>query len=338
MPTLDVFKSDAFSLRSLIAAVNQAPYKPGRIGSLGLFRERGMPTVTAQVELVNGRLQLIPTSPRGAPATTFGQNKRTLVPMNAVHLATEEAIYADQVQGVRAFGSESEAQSVQPLVDQTLADQRASHEVTLERLRAKAIQGIITDSDGSTTLLDLFTAFGVSQQTAELTPNSSTDDGDALRGEVVAAQRLSEAELGAAPITGYRAFCGVSFFDTVRADLGVVQTLRYADPAALLQQEAGMRRFTFAGVAWEEYRGSTGGTAFFPTDEAYLVPESPGLFETYFAPADYIETVNTIGLPVYAKIGFDPEGLNRFVKVHVQSNPLVLCTRPRAVIKLTLPT
>ena len=64
---------------------------------------------------------------------------------------------------------------------------------------------------------------------------------------------------------------------------------------------------------------------------------APIIFSTYFAPADFIETVNTVGLPVYAKQSVD-EQLQRWAKIHTQSNPLALCTRPRAVVKLTLTT
>ena len=123
----------------------------------------------------------------------------------------------------------------------------------------------------------------------------------------------------------------------MRADLGVVQTLRYADPQSLLQQQANARVFSFAGVTWEEYRGSTGGTPFVPDAEAALFPEGSPIFETYFAPADFNETVNTVGLPIYAKQAVDAE-FQRWTKLHTQSNPLALCTRPRAVVKLTLGT
>jgi hypothetical protein len=46
-----------------------------------------------------------------------------------------------------------------------------------------------------------------------------------------------------------------------------------------------------------------------------------------------METVNTIGLPYYAKqerIPFD-----KGVQLELQSNPLHICTKPRAIIKLT---
>ena len=44
---------------------------------------------------------------------------------------------------------------------------------------------------------------------------------------------------------------------------------------------------------------------------------------------------NQEGLPLYARILRDPEGGDRYVKVHTQSNPLMLCLRPRSVVKCT---
>jgi hypothetical protein len=64
------------------------------------------------------------------------------------------------------------------------------------------------------------------------------------------------------------------------------------------------------------------------------VPEGTGIFKTYFAPADFLETVNTVGLPLYAKVAVDPE-FGRWARIHTQSNPLALCLRPRAVIRIT---
>ena len=57
----------------------------------------------------------------------------------------------------------------------------------------------------------------------------------------------------------------------------------------------------------------------------------PDLFITRFAPANYIETVNTIGLPRYAKGVVDQWG--KRVDFEAQSNPLNICTRPRCLMK-----
>lgn len=53
-----------------------------------------------------------------------------------------------------------------------------------------------------------------------------------------------------------------------------------------------------------------------------------------FAPADYMETVNTQGIPYYSMI--EPLPFNKGMAGEAQSNPLHLCTRPRAQILLEL--
>ena len=90
----------------------------------------------------------------------------------------------------------------------------------------------------------------------------------------------------------------------------------------------------FGGIRWVKYRGAVGGTQMIHPDEAYVIPMGvPGLALGRFAPGDWLDTVNTIGLPGYAvgKIREDNKG----VDIEMQSNPLHLLTRPRAVIKLT---
>lgn len=338
---LDIFRTDAFSLTTLSDAFIKAPYKPARIGALGWFRSKGIRSTTAVIEWKDGQLALIQTSPRGGPASTKDRVKRTAESFIVPHLEREATIYAEEVQNVRTFGSEDNAEAVQAVVDEKLQELRQDHEVTLEHMRAGAIQGLVKDADGST-LFDLFAKFGVSQQTATLTADSGSDNGNALRASIQAAQRLSENDLGAAPITGWTVLCGKTFFEDVQEDLGATQSIRYADAAQLINSQTqgdinngGMRAFNFAGVRFEEYRGKVGSTPFFADGEGYLVPYGPDIFRTYFAPADFVEAVNTLGQPGYAKMVEDKD-LNRWVRIHTQSNPLVLCLRPRAIVKLAV--
>lgn len=327
MPMLDIFKNDAFSTVSLTDAILKRPYKPGRLGALGLFRERGITTTTVVVEEKNGQLSLIATSPRGGPAGAIGPASRTARSFVVPHLERESRIGADEVQNVRAFGSESELASVQQIVNERLTDLRGMHEVTLEYHRMGAIKGQILDADGATPIYNLFTEFGVAQQTVDI------DLAGDVRNQVIAIQRLSENELGGEPVSGYRAFCGDDFFDALIAAGTVKTSLQYQESALLRTDiRAG---FEYGGVVWENYRGNVGGIPFVPADEAFMVPMGTNIFTTYFAPADFMETANTVGLPIYAKIGEDPSGFNRFAMLHSQSNPLAICLRPRAVIQIT---
>jgi hypothetical protein len=66
------------------------------------------------------------------------------------HYQIDDAIYADEVQGVRDFGSESRLRSVQNQVEQRLADHvRLRLDPTLEYQRVGAIKGIVLNWDGS---------------------------------------------------------------------------------------------------------------------------------------------------------------------------------------------
>lgn len=331
---LEVFKSDAFSMVSLTQAIEKIPHRPTRIADLGLFRSSGITTTTAVIEEKSGQLTLIETSPRGAPGSSLGGTQRTGRSFLVPHLQRESRITADQVQGVRAFGSEDAVQAVQAIVNERLITLRAMHDVTLEYHRIGALKGIILDSDGATTVYNLFTEFGIAQQTAAIAfSNAATD----VRARCIAIERLIETELGAEPVRQYRAFCGDTFFDTLIAHAKVRDAFQYQESAVLRSGLTTLRTggFAFGDILWENYRGSVGGVGFVPATEAYVFPEGPDIYRTFNAPADFVETVNTVGLPIYAKIAADPQ-FNRYVDLHSQSNPLCLCTRPRAVVKVTM--
>lgn len=329
MSLANVFTPDAFTMVSLTAAVNKMPHKPARIGQLGLFREDGITTTTVVIEEHEGTLALIESTPRGGPAKTLAVDKRKARSFLVPHFAKESLVLPDQVQNVRAFGSENATEGVQAVINKRLAKLRAEHEVTLEYMRMGAIKGQIIDGDGSTVLFNLFTEFGVSQQVHEIDLNNSSAH---IREDCVEIQRLSENELGAEVVTSYRAFCGDEFFDRFIEHDAVKETLKYQEGKTL--REDLRKGFVFGGITWENYRGNVGGTAFIPDGDAYVVPEGTSIFQTSFAPADTMEAVNTVGLPIYAMIAVDPE-FGRWAKVHTQSNPLTMCTRPRAVIRVT---
>lgn len=330
MPALDIFNNDAFSVSSLTAAIQEVPYTPGRIGQLGLFLSEGITTTTVQIEKNGNTLSLVSSKERGTPGVVVNADKRTMIPFNTIHLPQRATIGADAIQNVRAFGSESDVETVQTVVNTRLAKMRRDLDATIEHHKVGAIKGQILDADGTTVLLDLFTAFGIAQQTKAMVLGTDTTK---IRTKVLEVLDLIEDELGAATWTGVRVICGRTFFKAfVEHPLVKAAYERYQDGAALRNDpRAG---FEFAGCIWEQYRGAVGAVKFVADAEAYAFPEGvPDMFITRFAPADYMETVNTNGLPYYAKQ--EPMPFNKGVEIEAQSNPICLCTRPRAVIKLT---
>lgn len=334
MPTLDIFSNSAFSLTSLTDAINKVPFVPGRLGQLGIFDESGVSTTSVMIEEREGSLSLIETSPRGAPATQNLHNKRKARSLVVPHIALEDTVLADEIQNVRAFGTENALEGVQNVVNLRLAEMARKHDATLEHLRIGAIKGQVLDADGTSVLYDLFGEFGVTQHTEiDFDLDNATPAKGAVRKKCHDVVRKVEDELGAAPYTYVHAFCSATFFDDLVSHPEVEESYRRYQESAFLRAGLVRKSFEYAGITFEEYRGKVGSVDFIADGKAHFFPVGvPGLFRQYNAPADFVETANTIGLPRYAKQAVDQE-FGRWVKLHTQSNPLPICTRPKVLIK-----
>jgi hypothetical protein len=331
MADIAIFEDDAFSVSSLTAAINEQEYLPGRISSLGLFREEGISTLTVQIEKDGDTLALVPSGERGTSGLVVGGTRRTLIPFNTVHLPERFTIKADEIQGIRAFGTRSELQAVQDVVNKRLAKARRQLDATHEFQRMGALNGQVLDADGKTVLLDIYKSFGVNRQKLPMGLNSPDT---ALRVKCGEALDMQEEALGSVTSSGSRAMCGKNFWNKLIVHKSVKETYLNTMQAASLRGDA-REAFEFGGIVWERYRGKVAGVAFVHEDKALLIPEGvPDLYISSFAPADYMETVNTQGIPYYSKI--EPLPFNKGVAGEAQSNPLHLCTRPRAQILLEM--
>src|SRR5450830_863713 len=331
MADIAIFEDDAFSVSSLTAAINEQEYMPGRISSLGLFREEGISTITVQIEKDGDTLALVPAGERGTSGLVVGGTKRQLIPFNTVHLPERFTIKADEIQGIRAFGTRTELQAVQDVVNTRLAKARRQLDATHEFQRMGALNGLILDADGSTVLLNLYDRFGVERQHLSM---GLADQGTELRVKCGEALDMQEEALGSVTSTSSRAFCGKNFWNKLMVHKTVKETYLNSQQAAALRGDA-RESFEFGGIIWERYRGKVAGVSFVHDDKALLVPEGvPDLYISVFAPADYMETVNTQGIPYYSMI--EPLPFNKGMAGEAQSNPLHLCTRPLAQILLEL--
>lgn len=326
MATLDIFKDDAFSLTQLTLAMQNVPYQPGRINAMGLFSEESINTRSVMIEQYDNVLALVPVSQRGAPASQKEHGSRSIRSFTVPHLKQEDAIIADEVLGVRAFGSESELETVAKVVAQRMAPMRRDIEYTLESHRLGAIKGTYIDAAGNS--VSLFTEFGVSQQTLAMALTTDTTN---IRTKLLSLLEKIEDALGGLSFSGVRVLCGKNFWAALIEHKNVRESYLNTQVANSLRGDPRME-FEYGGVVFERYRGTA--DVKIDDDEAYAVPEGVvDLFITRFSPADYVETVGTMGQRIYAKQWEMEAG--RGIKMEAQSNPLNLCTRPRAIVKMT---
>lgn len=334
MAGMDVFNSDGFSVVSLTEALYKEDFLPTRLGSMGLFEVDSIETTRAYVEQVDGVLGLVQSSERGAPPERFAKEKRDMIDFDVPHLSAGDRITAAEVANVRAFGSESELERVENLVNRREMKLRKNLELTLEYHRLGAIQGVVLDAD-ATTLYSLFTAFNVSQETeVDFDLDNGSPASGALRKVCAGIIRTIRRNLKGwnGPLR-IGAICGDTFFDQLIAHSETREAVKYWNQAIELRGDP-LLPMSFGGIQFENYQGTDdNSTVAVAATKCHIFPIGvPGLFKEIYAPADYMETVNTPGLPFYAKSAPDPQW-NKYVDLECQSNPLFLCTQPTVLIK-----
>ncbi|MBF0305773.1 MAG: major capsid protein [Alphaproteobacteria bacterium] len=337
MPSMDIFRQDAFNSVSLTGAIVKAPYVPQFLGAMGLFQADGIYTTDIAIEEMDGSLTVIATSPRGAPPEQSGATTRRMRKFSTVRLARKATVNADQVQNVRAFGTESELQSVQGLINDRFNGPfglRAAAELTHEYHRLGGIRGRVMDADGATELFDWYTAFGVAEP-AEIDmdlDNAAAAEGAFLK-KCQTLKRSVIGALGGLPTAQMElvALCGDNFFDDLTIHKDVREVWKVAQQGVALQENRAYSQFRFGGITWINYQGTEDGKVGIGTEQARIFPRGvPGMFQMMFAPADTFEFVNTKGLPVYAMMPAELQ-TSRAAVIEVQSNPLTICTRPLAL-------
>lgn len=328
MSVWDTFAPDAFAFNTLTAAMNNLSFTPTAIGGSGLFEEAGIPNLAALIEEIGDTVALVGVKPRNSSGQVAELNKAKLYSLSIPHLPQRASVMADSVQGIREFGTETNVKTIEGERDKKLALMRRQLDYTIEYHRLLALQGSYVDVNGNTQ--SSFTLFGTSQSTIDFALNNSATK---VRSKCLSVQTGMETALGGVPYTGIEVWCGATFWDNLITHAAVEATYLNTQMAAALRDGL-LNTLNFGDLVFRRYRGNSAvGIA---AKEAYAYPTGvPGMFLTRFAPAPYAETVNTIGLPYYAKSKMMDYDVG--VDMQSQSNPLNICTRPAAVIKLTTP-
>ncbi len=147
-----------------------------------------------------------------------------------------------------------------------------------------------------------------------------------------------ETELKGETMTGVLALVSPAFFDKLIGHAKVEEAYKYfSSTGAQPLREDTRRRFPFAGIVFEEYNAtvtlSTGATeTLVPAGEGIAFPlGTMDTFVTYGAPANLIETVNTVGLPIYARQIARPDG--SAIDVKTEASVLPVNKRPRLAVQ-----
>jgi hypothetical protein len=212
-------------------------------------------------------------------------------------------------------------------------------ELTWENMGLGAIQGIVTDADG-TELYNWYDEFGISQA-AEIDfdlDNTSPADG-AIRKKCNALIRTMMRAAQGAWINGSTsiyALCGDTFWDQLTGHQEVRETYLNTQQAADLRgNNLPFETFRYGGITWENYRGTDDNStvAIGETKAKFFPVNAPGAFIAGYSPGEFFGTVNRPGRDLYARTIIDPDaGGNmeeaKWANIEMYSYPIFICTRP----------
>ena len=337
MATMDIFNNSAFSTTSLSGFVQKMPYVPQLLGSLNLFTPKPVRTRNIFVDRTEGGLTLIPTSADGAPPESLDSTTRDAVALKTRRLAKQFTIYASELDGIRASGTESELMAVQTEFNSRMLRIRADMELTHEHHRLGALQGLLLDADGSTVLYDYATEFN------EAIPTATSFELDVATTDVIGickdiARSMARSGKGALAGATIHSLAGDDFYDGLVTHPNVEKFyLNQMAATALRDQAAIFESFTIGGITFHNYRGTDdNSTVAIPTAEAKFFPiGATGVFEVAYSPLESIGFVNTPGQPLYA-MNIPDRDRNMWVKGELYSYPLYMCSQPRVLRRGTL--
>lgn len=353
---MNIFKDDAFSAVTMTAALEDIEFRPGYLGKLALFEDVPVSTNSVSIERRANELSLIRTSLRGAPIEEARKDKsRNIRKFDTVRVAKGITLSASEIQNLRAFGEETELETMTEYLGREMNKLVADIEATWENMMLGAVQGVVYDADGSE-LWDFFADWGVPAP-AEL--EFELDDASInvelkCRNVVRAMMRASSgAWTGGTFAVG---LCGDSFFDKLTTHKSIRETYLGTTNAVLLNRafgpaqqqvfrDGGFAVFECGGIVFVNYRGvdnynpaapkgTVAAMGIEPDKCKFLPVGAPGVFQRVLAPYESIDLANSPGRPLYAGLIRD-EKRNFWVRPEVYSYPLFLCTRPEMLLSAT---
>lgn len=320
-----------FGVRALSEAINLLPQHPTIVRTMGLFKPSYLATTYVEVEYQDGRISLVEAKKRGLPGEPLDNKQRHTRTFNMLHLPVDDVVRADDVQNLRAFGSNDKATAVVDVVNDKLADAKNDIEYTREHLMLGALLGKILNKDGAT-LFDLYQEFGIARKVHNWALGTATTKvGLQIDKTKTAQAKLQQGEA----VNGYMVLASPEFMQALVYHDNIEEIyLRYQEAQTYRQGETHIS-FEHKGVKFVQYDHAFESGEKIPAGEAIWLPlGTRNTFREFFAPADMNSTVNTKALAYYAsreKLTHD-----KGWSLHAQSNPLPLVLRPELVATIKM--
>lgn len=320
---MDIYR-DYFTREQLLASIATAQYVPRMLGEMGLFRTIGLTSTTLAIEaLPDNNVAESAAIARGAPPKPLNLEKRSVHTFTTSTYAWNGAVMADEVLSARVAGTSGAAEVIMDRVDGVTAMLRSQADFQHEYLRMACINSP-TNAFGSAPAAAVV-AFG-SSDTVAVNNSIYTNIWKAM-----------EDALGGIAFTGIDVLCSDTYWQAVIQSKTMRETYLNQAAASSLRGIP-LEYIDYGNVRWWRYRAS--GNIAVTSGTGKVIPRGvPGLFVQAFAPDDTVDSVGMgeMGSPYYlnSRPIETPAGVKGY-QITLQSHPVMVCTRPTAVLTVDL--
>lgn len=335
--------TNAFETTDFTAAINEVENQYGFINSQGLFDTYNTSEKAVVFDKSTHDITLLPQVNRGSHTATTGKERTVeTFSLPLAYFKHKDSLGAEDIYRWRQPGS-MDKETVERASAEKLQDIRYIADQTSEYLKLQAMKGVFKTPDGAT-VADMFTQFGISQQTQAMALGTSTTD---INGLIMTVKRKVKAGLKTSTMNGVDVYCDESFFDKLvnHANIKAIYLLdsasnrAYRENTSTFEQWGVMDMFEHKGVRFIQYNPTfslpTGSDEdFLAADTALALPRGArGLFRSYFGPSNKLSQVGQPGQEMFLRTYVDPK--DEYVEFELEMAPLMFCTQPNSLVSLT---
>lgn len=336
---------NSFKNSDFVEGISEAPLQYGYINSLNLFDVKSTNQTAIVFDKDYAATTLLPQVNRGDKASTQGKERNAeTFALKLAYFKHSDRLTGDDIQGWRTPGT-TDNETIAKATAEKMLDMRRAWDQTQEYMKLQAIKGIFKTPDGAV-VANMFTEFGVTQQTEDFLLGTSTTNVDQKIREMKT--KMAKAMINGGSMNGIEVMVDPEFFDKLISHPNIKNAYQYYMNSGKQVLRDDMSRymsygiqdvFEHRGVRFISYDatfnlpGGTSEVAFAPSTGLALPTGVRGLFRGYNGPSNKLSSANQPGQELFVNTYLDPK--DEYFEMEMEAAPLYFSTAPRTSIAIS---
>lgn len=325
--------------------INLIPNRWGLMSLLNIFKTQlgSQRTVTIPRKTSKEHLMEDRNWDEGRPSLSRGD--REILTVSIPHFPLDASINPNDINGRVDFDALIRGgmtlETVEAKRAEILESLFRAHSLALEAARMQLFKDGSVFAPRGTVKTNFYNEYGITRKEFEFDMKSTIDPLDAVCAEVIG--YFQDTAQNGIIMTDFLALCSPKFFQQLISNPFIREAylpvqMPQRDGLLVGRLDAGQpfgsayQEFRFRGITFIEVRGGVAGQPYVDEGKAYCFPRGTDTFETWFAPANRLDTVNQIASPSYAFEYIDEK--KGSIDIMSETNFLNIMKRPDLVVTL----